>query len=151
MTFLKNFHVKYLSDTDSKGPINQRCYTLTHSDFSGKLFLSIGTKYDKKAISGLYTKLMRDEVLAKWQKNEDQYSLHVYLHVSGGLIVGRAKWRDSILRGHLSLVLESICQGDQEFLQNHPNLKNSNIIVHFNSSNKKYDKIEELGKPKDYL
>lgn len=153
MAFLsiQNLHVKYLSHTNSKEPINKRRYTLTHSDFSGKLFLSIGPKYDKKAISGLYTRLMRDEVLAQWLKKENNYSLHVYLYVSGGFIFGRAGWRDNIFRSHLPLVLKSICQGDQEFIQNHPNLRNSPILVHFNSSNKKYNKIEEWGKPKDYL
>lgn len=148
---LEKLHVKYIASANSKGPIKQRSYTLTHSDFTGELFLSIGTKYDKKAISGIYTKIMRDEVLAEWLKKENNYSLHVYLHVCGGLIIGRAGWRDNIFRGHLPLVLKSICQADIEFYQNHPSLKSSPIIVHFNSSNKKYNKIEDWGTPKDYL
>ena len=39
-----------------------RRYTLTHSDATGDLFLSIGAEYDQKQISGFYTRLMRDEV-----------------------------------------------------------------------------------------
>lgn len=146
----EKLHIKYLSDANSKQPINQRRYTLTHSDLTGELFLSIGFEYDKKAISGFYTRIMRDEVLAEWLEKEGDYSLHLYLHVSGGLIVGRAGWRDKIFRGHLPLVLKSICQVDQEFLNNYPKLKNSPILVHFNSSNKKYHKIEQWGSPKDY-
>lgn len=147
----EKLHVRYLGEANSKEPIIQRRYTLTHSDFTGDLFLSIGAKYDKKAISGLYTKLMRDEVLAEWLKKEKNSQLHIYLHVCGGLILGRAGWRDSIFRGHLPLVLKSIIQGDKEFFQNYPNLKNSPILIHFNSSNKKYNKIEKWGKTKDYL
>jgi hypothetical protein len=147
----EKLHVKYLGEANSKKPTVQRRYTLTHSDFTGELFLSIGDQFDKKAISGLYTKLMRDEVLAEWQKEENNFQLHIYLHVCGGLIIGRAGWRDSIFRGHLPLVLKSIIQGDKEFFQNYPNRKNSQILVHFNSSNKKYNKIETWEKIKDYL
>jgi hypothetical protein len=147
----EKLHVKYLGEANSKKPTVQRRYTLTHSDFTGELFLSIGDQFDKKAISGLYTKLMRDEVLAEWQKEENNFQLHIYLHVCGGLIIGRAGWRDSIFRGHLPLVLKSIIQGDKEFFQNYPNRKNSQILIHFNSSNKKYNKIETWEKIKDYL
>ena len=58
----ENLNVKYLHDVNPRGPLTPRCYTLTHSDFTGKLFLSIGNEFDKKAVSGLYTKIMRDEV-----------------------------------------------------------------------------------------
>ena len=44
----------------------QRKYTLTHSDFTGDLFLTIDKDYDKVALSNWYTKFMRDEVLAEW-------------------------------------------------------------------------------------
>ena len=50
---LEKLNVKHISHANTKEPINKRCYTLTHSDFTGKLFLSIGTKYDKKSISGI--------------------------------------------------------------------------------------------------
>jgi hypothetical protein len=37
---------------------------------SGKLILSIGKAYNHPQISGLYTRLMRDEVLAEWRKDQ---------------------------------------------------------------------------------
>ena len=40
-------------------------------------------------ISGWYTRLMRDEVLAEWLEDEDGPALHVYCHVSGGLVLDR--------------------------------------------------------------
>jgi hypothetical protein len=42
-----------------------RRYTLTHSDMTGDLFLTIRAEYDQTQIAGLYTLLMRDEVLAE--------------------------------------------------------------------------------------
>ena len=76
----------------------------SYSDFAGELFLSIGLKFDKKAFSGFYTKLMRDEVLAEWINYKNDYLLHVYCHVSGGIIIGTARWRDSIFRRKMACV-----------------------------------------------
>ena len=148
---LDKFKVKFMSSVNTKGPVHQRCYTLTHSDFTGELFLTIGIGFDKKAISGLYTRMMRDEVLAEWLKEGSDYSLHVYCHVSGGIILGTAGWRYSIFKRELPLVLRCICNGDRELFDEHPNLKNSNIFVYFKSKNKKYHKAERWGTPKDYL
>jgi phosphatidate phosphatase PAH1 len=61
----EKLHVVFKDNVKADGPIVPRCYTLTHSDFTGDLFLSIGASYDLKQISGIYTKLMRDEVLAE--------------------------------------------------------------------------------------
>jgi hypothetical protein len=148
---LEKLQIKILEGVDSKRPINNRHYTLTHSDFSGDLFLSIGLEFDRKAISGLYTRLMRDEVLAEWLKQEENFSLHVYCHVSGGIILGTAGWRYSIFKRELPLVLRCICNGDKELFDEHPKLKNCNIFVYFKSKNKKYNKVEKWGTPKDYF
>lgn len=148
---LEKLQIKFLPGIDSTGPIDNRRYTLTHSDFSGDLFLSIGLEFDKQAISGLYTRLMRDEILAEWLKQEESFSLHVYCHVSGGIVLGTAGWRSSIFKRELPLVLRCICNGDIELFDKDPNLKNSIIFVHFKSKNKKYNKVERWGTPKDYL
>ena len=77
--------VRYL---DSLSPNNQkfpRRYTLTHSDRTGNLFLTIGSDYDYKQIKGWYTRLMRDEVLAELIIDEDGPALHVYCQVVRGL------------------------------------------------------------------
>lgn len=148
---MEKLHVKYISDFNSKEPISQRRYTLTHSDFTGELFLSIGVKFDEKATSGFYTRIMRDEILAEWVKEGEHYSLHVYCHVSGGIIIGTARWRNAILRREIPFVLKSICQGDKEFLKNYPKLENGSIFIHFQSSNKKYNKIEKWGVIKDFM
>ena len=140
-----------MPEVDSKGPVENRCYTLTHSDFTGKLFLSVGLNFDKKAISGLYTRLMRDEVLAEWLKDKNDYSLHIYCHVSGGIILGTAGWRDSIFRRELPLVLKCFCKGDKALFDAYPKLEDSPIFVHFNSTKTKYKKVEQWGTPKDYL
>jgi len=126
-----------------------RRYTLTHSDSTGDLFLTISNDYDLKQISSIYTRLMRDEVLAEWQKKNDNFELHIFVHVSGGFVFGWASMRDRIFRSHLPLVFQTIIYGDKKIIENFPHLKESQIYVHFQSKNKKYNKIENFGKIKE--
>ena len=126
-----------------------RRYTLTHSDSTGDLFLTIGSDYDNEQISSLYTRFMRDEVLAEWQKTESGYELHLYMHISGGFCFGWASMRDRIFCYHLPLVLETIKYGDRRLYEKMPELERSHILVHFNSTNKKYDRVENYGQIKD--
>ena len=127
-----------------------RKYTLTHSDTTGDLFLTIDSEYDYEQISGLYTRFMRDEVLAEWIENEKRYELHIYVHVSGGFVFGWAKLRYKIFKYHMPLVLKAIRKGDNELFELYPNLNQSQIYIHFLSKRNKYNKIEEFGMLQDY-
>jgi len=146
----EKLHVKYLHGATPDAPVAPRFYTLTHSDSTGDLFLSTGSCYDKKQISGLYTRLMRDEVLAELKKDSEGLSLNVHCHVSGGLVFGRAKWRYNIFCSELSLALEAIRFGDKAFFDHDPKLDEIPVLVHFKSTNKKYDKTEKWGTLEDY-
>ncbi|MFX1448611.1 MAG: staygreen family protein, partial [Promethearchaeota archaeon] len=69
----EKLHLKF---KDSVGKVKlelPRKYTLTHSDSTGELFLTIGAEYDYEQISSLYTRFMRDEVLAEWKKSNNYY------------------------------------------------------------------------------
>jgi hypothetical protein len=125
--------------------ILSRKYTLTHSDFTGELFLSIGKDFDYKKLKKFYVRFMRDEVLAEWNKN-DTYELHIYTHISGGFVFGSAKFRDAIIRSHLQLVFEIIKYAERNLIKTHTILEDASIIVHFQSKKKRYDKVEEMGK-----
>jgi hypothetical protein len=146
----EKLHVKYLHETKPDAPTTSRFYTLTHSDSTGDLFLSIGPTYDKKQISGLYTRLMRDEVLAELKKDSDGLLLNVHCHISGGFVFGRAKWRYNIFCSELSLALEAIRFGDKALFDNDPKLDEIPVSVHFKSADKKYEKTEKWGKLGDY-
>jgi hypothetical protein len=127
-----------------------RRYTLTHSDTPGNLFLTIGPDHDYRQISGLYTRLMRDEVLAEWKDYKNGLSFHVYCHVSGGFVFGRAAWRESIFRSEMPLVLEAIRYGDQKLFAQDARLDHAPILVHFQVSKTKSDRVEQWGVPYDY-
>jgi hypothetical protein len=143
-------HVRFAPGTGPEGPPAPRCYTLTHSDATGDLFLTIGLAYEEKQVAGWYTRFMRDEVLAEWQPGEAGPALHVYCHVSGGLALGPAGWRDAIFRHELPLVLEAFRAGDGTLFESHPALDQAPIVVHFCSHRRRFHRRERWGTLADY-
>lgn len=127
-----------------------RRYTLTHSDQTGELFLTIADDYDQDQISGWYTRLMRDEVLAEWVVTPDGPVLDIHCHVSGGVVVGSAAWRDSILRTHMPQVIQTIRQGDAALFAAQVQLDQAPVRVYFHSHRPTLDRIEPWGVLGDY-
>jgi hypothetical protein len=141
----EKLHVRFVSNTAPEGPVTPRRYTLTHSDATGDLFLTISPDYDRKQISGWYTRLLRDEVLAEWLEEGDGPALHVHCHVSGGLVLGSAGWRDAIFRRELPLVLEAFRFGDRRLFETQPELDEAPIWVHFQATQPRYNRVESWG------
>ncbi len=146
----EKLHVRFTDGATGDGPTVPRRYTLTHSDATGDLFLTVGREYDREQLSGLQTRLMRDEVLAEWQEEPDGLALHVHCHVSGGLVLGTAALRDAIFRRELPLALEALRHGDGGFFAAHPELDRAPIWVHFHASQPRYRPVERWGTPADY-
>jgi hypothetical protein len=146
----EKLHVRFVAGVTPEGLITPRRYTLTHSDTTGNLFLTIGPDYDRRQISGWYTRLLRDEVLAEWREGEEGAALHVHCHVSGGLIVGSADWRDAIFQRELPLVLEALRFGDRRLFETHPELDQAPIWVHFHAKQLRYNRVESWGVPAEF-
>jgi len=137
--------VTFLSGTDAHVLVLPRRYTLTHSDITGRLYLSIGNQYNVKQISGLYTRIMRDEILAEFIEEKNSLIFKLYCHVSGGLAPGHAKWRFNIFQSELPLVLEAIRYGDQAIFKENKELDSIPLNIYFYSKNQKFHKIENWG------
>jgi hypothetical protein len=146
----EKLHVRFVPGADCEGPLFPRCYTLTHSDRTGDLFLTIGPWYDRKQISRWYTRFMRDEVLAEWRQGQGISELHLHCHVSGGLVLGPAGWRDAIFRRELPLVLEALRYGDRALYSVHPELDQAPIQVHLHARQARLDRVESWGAPAAY-
>ena len=146
----EKLHVSFLNGTTAGDVAIPRRYTLTHSDRTGELFLSIGNEYNRKQVSGLYTRLMRDEVLAELTSDEGSPEFRIYCHVSGGFVIGTARWRYNIFRQELQLVLEALRYGDRALFIDNPELDKIPVMVHFRSKDKKYDKTENYGTMANY-
>ena len=144
----QKLHVTFEKGVLRKKLAFPRCYTLTHSDRTGDLWLTVGKQFQRKQISGLYTRLMRDEVLAEWLKDPSGPALHIYCQVSAGL--GSCRLRDSIFRRELPFVLEIIRYGDRELFDSSGELDEAPVRIHFISKKPQYACVEQWGTPKDY-
>jgi hypothetical protein len=142
-------HVQFIDGANETAPLNPRAYTLTHSDATGELFLTIGKEINFPQINGIYTRLMRDEVLAEWE-TPPPATLHVFCHVSGGLVFGTAGMRYSIFKYHMPMVLEAFCYGDRILLKEYPELAKGRVVVHFIARQKRYNQDEVWGSLEDY-
>ena len=143
-------HVEFGEGIAPDQPVAPRRYTLTHSDSTGDLFLTVAPEVARKQISGWYTRLMRDEVVAEWQEGKDGPALHVFCHVSGGVVFGSAGMRYGIFQRELALVLEAFRLGDRSFFDARPELDLAPIWIHFHSTDRRYHKTELWGTPAEY-
>ena len=55
-------------------------------------------------------------------------SLHIYCHVGAGFILGNHKFRESIFRREMQLVLDEIRYGDRRFFRANPDLDSAPIF-----------------------
>lgn len=128
-------------------PIIHRHYTLTHSDETGDLFLTIGLRFADDKINP-----MRDEVLGEWLFMNDTCFYHVYLNVDGPANdEATIAIRNSIFRRELPLALTAIRYGDQRFFSSQPYLDQCPIIVYFQSTYSPFNRMENWGTFKNYI
>ncbi|WP_268055884.1 staygreen family protein [Clostridium estertheticum] len=138
-------HVNFAMGTGETKPIIPRKYTLTHSDVTGELFLTIAAKYDYDKITD-----MRDEVLAEWTMINSKYALMVNVMVDKEQNPIMSAVRNSILTKELPLALSALRYGDREFFRKNPSLDKAPIYVKFNSVYPTFNRLELWGTPLDY-
>ena len=93
---------------------------------------------------------MRDEVLAELYNNGDNFSLEIHCHVSGGFVLGTAKWRYNIFKSELPLAIEALRYGDRALYEQNPALDKAGVIIHFHSTNINFDKVEDWNTVDNY-
>ena len=139
--------VEYRNGVNAWGPIIPRHHTLTHSDFTGELFLTMGTQF---AWDKINTDL-RDEVIGEWKYNTNYLYYNVYLLINKEEHdVNAATRRNEIFRRELPLALTAIHYGDRFLFDLYPNLNYLPIIVTFMSTYPQFVKQENLGTFSNY-
>ncbi|WP_058309121.1 staygreen family protein [Gracilibacillus massiliensis] len=134
--------VIYTGDVTATTPVIPRKYTLTHSDVTGELFLTIGIQYAWENINE-----MRDEVLGEWRHksgNTFYYCVHLYID-QGEYDINAATKRNEIFVRELPLALTAIRYGDRALFNKHPHLNQSFIIVNFISAYPQFARQENWG------
>ena len=140
--------VTYIPPMTLLGPLEGRKYTLTHSDLTGQLFLSIGCEIDSLKINWE----MRDEVVADWRMVNGQYVFTAYAHISNGdFDEAKAAARYEHFKKMMPVALHGIIHGDQTLFTYYPWLLNSPIYVQFSSGYPEYNKVEYYGMVRHYL
>lgn len=138
----KKLAVQYRDGLSPTGPIIPRNYTLTHSDFTGELLLTIGTQF---AWDKVNTE-MRDEVLGIWKINGNTLYYNVFVYLDNEEFdFNTAIRRNEVFRRELPLALTAIRYGDRFLFDCYPQLNDAFIIVHFMSSYTQLFKQECLG------
>lgn len=139
-------HVEVGEEIKNRDELIPRCYTLTHSDETGELFLDINSNYRCEG-----TTEKSDEILAYWDKIDSTYILNVHLDLDGNCNTKDTEERDIIFRTELPLALNAIIYGDRSLYLERKELINAPIIVHFDSKDEEYNKVERWGEVSDYL
>ncbi|MFS0821135.1 staygreen family protein [Bacillus sp. 1P02SD] len=133
--------VEYMDGVTATEPLIPRRYTLTHSDLTGDLFLTIGFDYAWNKVNS-----MRDEVLAEWKPNGGSFYYCVYLYIDQGQFNQNiAAKRNEIFRRELPLALTAIRYGDRLFFNTFPQLDQVPIIIHFMSTFPQFARQENWG------
>ncbi len=140
--------VQYLPPASIFDPIDNRKYTLTHSDMTGELYLSIGCHYEMEKINPA----MRDEVLGEWKRNLGQYIFTGTVYVSGGEFDHQlSNVRFMIFKKELPLALTAIINGDKGFYTYYPWLLDAPIIICFESIFPEFQQTLYFGTPRQFL
>ncbi|MDQ0268597.1 staygreen family protein [Cytobacillus purgationiresistens] len=143
-----NLKINFQAPATDFTPVEHRKYTLTQSDSSNDIFLTIGHNYDYEAIKPT----QRDELLAEWIPQMGQYVLLGKVHISNGEFDEHfAKIRYMIYEREADLGLTAILFGDREFLSNYPWLLNSPIYVQFHSNYPEFNKLQYYGTARQFL
>jgi Staygreen protein len=143
--------VTFTEGTTPAGPLSPRRYTLTHSDRSGALFLTIGADFDRRALHSLQVRLMRDEVLGEWIHGDDREPrLELHMAAQGGVpLFGTADARVRIFRSYRSLVLSALACGDAGLLAGHPELTQAPVVAVFQGRRGREER-EDWGRLEQY-
>lgn len=144
--------IDYLPGTtplDASVP-HRRRYTLTHNDLTGTLRLSVGLDYNSDQLSGWYTRIVRDEVLAEWiiphGGSMGSPVLNVFCHVSGEeLWPAPPALRSFIFQREMKLVLDTIAYAERHLLAAHPVFDTAPVYVHLRSDLAALNKVLSWG------
>ncbi len=137
--------IEYRIGVTPTQPVIGRKYTLTHSDMTAELFLTIALEYAYDKIGPI-----RDEVLAEFKFHQCRDVFHVYCYVGGCDDYQMAKLRYQIFKKELPLALQAIRYGDAAFFACHPSLDYCPVLVYFDSFYPDLNMVEPFGTLSQY-
>lgn len=126
--------------------LQPRRYTLTHSDETAELFLTVGPDFNCEKLSS-----QRDEVIGEWQTDSlGQYYFYIFIHVDNVNGAISSVKRNEIFTRELPLALKAIKHGDPCLFLRYPQFLNAPIYVYFQSQDSSINRTECYGCFNDY-
>ncbi|MEG2740020.1 staygreen family protein [Clostridium sp.] len=136
---------EYRDKVTKVSPIKGRKYTMTHSDETADLFVTVGLNYAEDKVSKI-----RDEVRLEWVEEEGKLILYGEVLIDGEGISGNERIRNNIFMKEMPLALQSVRYGDRELFKNNEHLDCAIILIHFKSDIPKYDRVCNFGSMEMY-
>lgn len=134
--------LEYRDGVTAMEPVLSRHHTLTHSDDTGELFLTIGTQFAWDKVNTV----MRDEVIGEWRTDGYYLYYNAYVTVNKeNQDFATAMRRYEVFRRELPLALTAIRYGDRFLFDHCPALDNGIIIVNYMSTYPQLFKQEVFG------
>ncbi|KGX92573.1 hypothetical protein N781_14665 [Pontibacillus halophilus JSM 076056 = DSM 19796] len=123
-------YVQYRPDIHHFTPYLERKYTLTHSDETAQLFLTVSKQFAYDTLNP-----ERDEVFATWIPNYEGVVFQGSVFVGDESIPRQRQFRRyTIFHKEMETALRSIFYGERWLLQAYPFLLYSPIHIQFNSN-----------------
>ncbi|MEG1002689.1 MAG: staygreen family protein [Clostridium sp.] len=136
---------EYRDKVTKVSPIKGRKYTMTHSDETADLFVTVGLNYAEDRIDKI-----RDEVKLEWIEEDGKLILYGEVLIDGEGISGNERIRNNIFMKEMPLALQSVRYGDRELFKNNEHLDCAIILIHFKSDIPKYDRVCNFGSMEMY-
>lgn len=131
----------------STEPVRFRKYTVEHNDNSKVIDVIIGPEFEDLDLSTVST----DIIYGQWfWFVQDIYQLNLFAFI-GDYDFSTSKERYDQFLAKMPLTISSIVNGDIEFLNNRPTLKNTPIFVRFISTYPDFNKITSYGVIRQYI
>ena len=126
-------------------PVLNRKYTMTHSDETAELFVTIGKKYAEDKVEAL-----RDEVRMEFEDTENGLILMGEVLIDGDGVIGKKEFRNNIFAREMDIALQAIRYADQKLFSCIRELDDIPVLIWFRSEDPEYNKLYDYGTMKEY-
>lgn len=138
-------HTEYRDGVSETFPLVGRKYTITHSDETAEVFVTIGKEFASDKFGAL-----RDEVILMLTQREGKIQMYGTVIVNSEEIPNGAKYRNDIFLRELPGALEALRFADRDFYNQYEMLDELPIYIWFQSTFDEFNKVYDYGKMKDY-
>ena len=134
-------HSEFRQGITTTSPIYNRAYTVTHSDETGELFITIGTEHAYDKVDEL-----RDEVLLRIQQLDGKLMFYGTVLINEEGDQRNATMRNEIFLKEMPIAIEGMKAADRAMWEQNPMLLDLPVCIWFQSSDPEYNQFYDFGK-----